>query len=378
MRPWSSRDTCKQVACTNSSHACQFLFQSRADRGLLTQINPQHPSRGDTRPVMIRVASERADALRASLLALMEAVAQEEDSQRASIAAALPKHRSSATNLAHYLGLRKQDVHTPAARAGGPRPVLARPLRGTCPRHARSGYRPGSRATATRRWHPTRARTSTGPRPRPSCTRTPARCSARDRATRHVYIMVTAPDAAEVTAGWADDLLQAGADLLRINGAHESPQEWAAIASTFKARAAARGKPGRVVVDLPGPKLRTEIRQLEEGVLHLPRRKDRLGRTVAPTPVLLVAEHTAGAQIPVPPEWLAGLQAGDVITLTDPDGTGARALGARSAAEGGVAAECRPLAVRHARPAARLAARRDAAGSGRSGNAAQRSRGRSS
>jgi pyruvate kinase len=37
-------------------------------------------------------------------------------------------------------------------------------------------------------------------------------------AGRHVYIMVTAPDAADVMPEWADEVVQAGADLLRING----------------------------------------------------------------------------------------------------------------------------------------------------------------
>jgi hypothetical protein len=72
-----------------------------------------------------------------------------------------------------------------------------------------------------------------------------------------------------------------------------------------------------VIVDLPGPKLRTEIRQLEQPVLHLPRRKDQFGRTMTPTRVLLVAEHAGEAQIPVPPQWLPRLEAGDVLGFTD-------------------------------------------------------------
>jgi len=212
------------------------------------------------------MASERADALRARLLALMEAVAHEEDSQRASIAAALPKHRLSATNLAHYLALRKQDVHTLQLELA----ALGLSSLGRCEGHVRdtlmrlSAWLSGDRdramatdpgqpldgATAETILH-ANTRSLFGPRP----------------SDRHVYIMVTAPDAAEVTPAWADDILQSGADLLRINSAHESPQEWAAIVSTFKGRAAALGKPGRVVVDLPGPKLRTEIHQLEESVL---------------------------------------------------------------------------------------------------------------
>lgn len=244
--------------------------------------------------------SKRADAVRASLLALIEAVAREEDSQRASIAAALPKHRSSAINLAHYLGLRKQDVHTLQLELA----ALGLSSLGRCEGHVRdtllrltawlSGDRdqamapdPGQDLDWAKAETILHANTHALFGPPPSA--------------RHVYIMVTAPDATEVTAGWADDLLQAGVDLLRINSAHEAPQEWAAIASTFKARAAARAKPGRVVVDLPGPKLRTEIHQLEEGVLHLPRRKDRLGALWRPRRCFSSRSTRQARRYPCPP-----------------------------------------------------------------------------
>ncbi|HXJ83018.1 MAG TPA: pyruvate kinase [Candidatus Methylomirabilis sp.] len=158
-------------------------------------------------------------------------------------------------------------------------------------------------------------------------------------AKRRVYIMVTAPDAADVTPAWAEEVVQAGADLLRINGAHESPREWEAVAATFKACAAAHGKAGRVIVDLPGPKLRAEIRQFEDPVVHLPRRKDRQGKSLAPTPVLLVAAYKEGAQIPVPSEWLSRLQPGDVLDLVDA-GERERRLLVRGPGEGGIQAEC--------------------------------------
>jgi pyruvate kinase len=143
----------------------------------------------------------------------------------------------------------------------------------------------------------------------------------------------------DATPAWADGLVEAGTDLLRINGAHESPREWEAIASTFKARASAHDRAGRVIVDLPGPKLRAEIRQHEEAVLHMPRRKDRRGKSLAPTEVLLVAAYSAGAQLPVPPDWLPRLERGDVLRLEDA-GERDRGLVVRGPGEGGVLAEC--------------------------------------
>ena len=278
---------------------------------------------------------ETPDSLRERVAALARAVDEEEAAQRARIDAVLPGHRQSAANLAHYLALRKQDIRRLQLELA----ALGLSSLGRCEGHVRDTLRrigawlsgAPTAAGASEALDSARAeallhqntRALFGPRP----------------ADRHVYIMVTAPEAAQASERWADDLIAAGADLLRINGAHESPREWQVIVSTFKARAAAAGKPVRVFVDLPGPKLRAEILRMEKAVLHLPRRKDRLGRTVAPTQVLLVAEHRGGAQIPVPAEWLPKLRPGDRIELKDSGGR-KRALKVRGAAAGGARAEC--------------------------------------
>ncbi len=272
-------------------------------------------------PPEVRMVSttERAAAITEQLRALMAAMAAEELTQKARIDAVLPQHRMSALNLAHYLALRKQDVHRLQLELA----AVGLSSLGRCEGHVRdtlerlSAWLAGDRDLALACPHETRLDCETaeailhantaallGPRP-PS---------------RHVRILVTAPDASEVTPAWADELLEAGADLLRINAAHGTPAEWKAIATTFKARAAARGMPGRVLVDLPGPKLRTQVTRLEELVAHVPRQKDARGRTVAPSPVELVAAYAGGAQLPVPPTWLDGLEPGDVIELTDAGG----------------------------------------------------------
>ena len=151
--------------------------------------------------------------------------------------------------------------------------------------------------------------------------------------------MVTAPDVDVVTPAWADDLLDAGADVLRINAAHGCIEDWATIASTFKQQAAARGLPGRVIVDMPGPKLRVEICELRDAVLHLPRRKDRCGRTVEPTVLKLAAEYDEDVHLVVPAEWLAQLAPRDVIELGDAGGR-RRKLAIEQRLETGVRASC--------------------------------------
>ena len=288
---------------------------------------------GDTR---IKPGS-KAESLRAELLALLDAVRAEESVRRRRIGAVLPKHRASARNLAHYLGLRKQELR----RLQLDLAALGLTSLGDCEGHVEdtllrlcawlsgNGHLDGDSAG---RWvDSAQARLLLHANSRALFGHRPS--------DRHVYIMVTAPDASEATADWADDVLRAGADVLRINGAHESPREWAAIVSTFRERAAAFGRSGRVIVDLPGPKLRADIRQFDDGVLRLPRFKDRLGRTVVATSVLLVADHHGGPQIPVPAPWLSQMQAGDIVELTDAAGRPRRlVVGGRT--DDGVLAEC--------------------------------------
>ena len=277
---------------------------------------------------------DQGRSLRAAVLDVQHAIEAAGERERQRIDAALPRHRPSAVNLAHYLELRKLDIRrlqldlaalglsSLGRSEGHVRDAL---LRLSAWLSAERGAPAGDaldRSKAEARLH-ANTRALFGPRP----------------ADRHVYIMVTAPDAAEAGEPWADAVLRAGADLLRINGAHESPQDWAHIVAAFKKRAAVLGKPGRVFVDLPGPKLRIEIRQLEDAVLHFPRRKDREGGTLAPTPLELVAEYREGAEVPVPPQWLPQLAPGDRVCVTDAGGR-RRELAVRGAGSRGVAAEC--------------------------------------
>ncbi len=279
------------------------------------------------------MAELEAKALLEQVLAVKDLIDTEEGRNRARVEAALPKHQFGARNLAHYLGLRRRDIRRlQLALAAAGLSSLGRSeghVRDTVLRLCAwlAGEKdavadPLDRARAESLLHEN-TYALFGPR----------------STERHVFIMLTAPDAVQVTEKWATEVIRAGADVLRINGAHESPAEWSAIAATFKARAAAEGKQGRIFVDLPGPKLRTEIRTLEDAVIHLPRCKDRLGRTVAATEVLLVGEHRGGSDVPVPPEWLDRLKPGDTISFTDTAGR-TRTLTVRGPRGTAVLAEC--------------------------------------
>jgi len=285
-----------------------------------------------------RPAEERAAALHASLLELVGAVDGEAARQHAKVDAVLAKHRASALNLAHYLGLRRQDVRRLQLELA----ALGLSSLGRCEGHVRDTL---SRLCAWLSDERARAMTVGAGEPL-DWSRAEKILHANTRALfgpkprdRHVYIMVTAPEPADASPEWAEELLRAGADLLRINGAHDSPDEWRAIATVFKGEARRLDRPGRIFVDLPGPKLRAEIRQAANPVLHLPRSKDNFGRTLSPTEVLLVAEQRGEMQIPVPAHWPSRLEAGDVLEFVDSAGRD-RSLTVVRREQGGALAQC--------------------------------------
>ena len=177
-------------------------------------------------------------ALRRRVQLVVDAIHREATEYRRQIEAALPGQRRSARNLAHYIGLRKQGVRqlqldlaalglSSLGRSEGHvydtllRLVgwLKMPDSG---RYVQDGTDMLDTNTAEAILHEN-THALFGPRP----------------VDRHVYVMVTAPEADEVTREWADKVLRAGANVLRINAAHESPEAWGRSVEVVRARAAA-------------------------------------------------------------------------------------------------------------------------------------------
>lgn len=277
-------------------------------------------------------------ALRRRVQFVVSAIHREAAACRRQIEAALPGQRRSALNLAHYIGLRKQDVRQlQLDLAGLGLSSLGRSEGHVCDTLLRLGGwlnlpdSGGRGHTGTDELDTNKAevilhentRALFGPRP----------------VDRHVYVMVTAPEAEEVTREWADKVLRAGANILRINAAHESPEAWGRIVDVVRARAAALGKCVKVFLDLPGPKLRAEIRRTQAAVLHFPRRKDRQGKTIGPISVWVVPRFLERPQVPIPREWFGRLRAGDRLRIQDAGGR-KRELVIRQASAEGARAEC--------------------------------------
>jgi pyruvate kinase len=146
------------------------------------------------------------------------------------------------------------------------------------------------------------------------------------RAERSTRILVTMPSEAADDYELVADLIARGMDCARINCAHDDPEGWGRMADNIRRASAAAGRPCMVLMDLPGPKLRTGPIQPGPRVLRLRPQRDVWGRPRTPATALLVAEQasavTTGAvstpvRIPVDPKWLDGLLAGDRIRFSD-------------------------------------------------------------
>src|ERR1017187_6261120 len=148
-----------------------------------------------------------------------------------------------------------------------------------------------------------------------------------NRADRPARILVTMPTEAADDYGLVADLVARGMDCARINCAHDDPDQWRRMADNVRRAAQAAGRTGRVLMDLPGPKLRTGPIKPGPRVVRLRPRRDQLGRPIAPALAVFVAGDAtervtslgpeSATLIPVDREWLALLRPDDRVTLHD-------------------------------------------------------------
>lgn len=141
---------------------------------------------------------------------------------------------------------------------------------------------------------------------------------------RPVRIMVTMPSEAADDYLLVHHLLQQGMDCMRINCAHDDAAAWARMIEHLKQAERALGRTCRVFMDLAGPKLRTGPLESGPAVVRIHPSRDAYGRVTAPARVWLSPEDAsvrppspASACLPVPSDWLARLQVGDVVKFTD-------------------------------------------------------------
>lgn len=143
-----------------------------------------------------------------------------------------------------------------------------------------------------------------------------------------VRIMVTMPSEAAHDSALVRDLVSAGMDVMRINCAHDDAAAWEAMAAHYKRALAELQRPGRVHVDLSGPKLRTGA--LEEGprVVHWRPHRDNRGIVTAPARVWLTPPQKpiappsfADAVLPVDDALLSRTCRDDELRVSDSRGS---------------------------------------------------------
>ncbi len=144
---------------------------------------------------------------------------------------------------------------------------------------------------------------------------------------REVGIMVTMSTEEAADACRVQALLAQGMDCMRINCAHDEPAIWLQIIQNLRVAEAALGKKCRILMDLPGPKLRTGPLTLSPAVLRIRPVRNALGRVVVPAHVWLAADlhkcpppSLTQYALPVPEAWLGQLRRGDRIRFRDTRG----------------------------------------------------------
>jgi pyruvate kinase len=162
---------------------------------------------------------------------------------------------------------------------------------------------------------------------------------------RDVRIMVTMPSEAATDYDLVRNLVNAGMDCMRINCAHDDKDAWAHMIENLGRAKRQLSKGCRVVMDLPGPKLRTGPVEPMPGVVKWRPRRDRYGGVVEPAQVWLTAKDNshpsaagAGARLIVPRDWLTNLRSGDTIKFLDARGS-SRSMEVKEASADGCLAE---------------------------------------
>lgn len=165
-----------------------------------------------------------------------------------------PAFAAGATNLAHYLALRSQDLSALQPRLaalglsslGRSESRVLESLDAVAATLARLAGADGPP-------HPDRAAFGAGAA---ALAREQAAVFGPDGRGRLTRILVTLPARAAEDAPFVADLVAAGADCVRINCAHDSAATWAAMIANVRAATAAGAGACRVLMDLGGPKCR--------------------------------------------------------------------------------------------------------------------------
>jgi pyruvate kinase len=238
-----------------------------------------------------------------------------------------PDHVAGATNLVHYIGLRRRDLRAVQERLAW----IGLSSLGRSESHVLANLDKVLGLLHVLAGQPWQARHDEEPAGFRSAVRlleknTARLLGVRHQGTRQTRILVTLGAEAAHDYALVHALLRAGMDCARINCAHDDPQVWAAMLAHVARARRELGRECPVLMDLGGPKLRTGETEPGPAVLRWRPHRDALGRLVAPARIFL--SPLAGASAPagcdacfqVDSRWLERLAPGETIELVDARG----------------------------------------------------------
>jgi len=235
------------------------------------------------------------------------------------LSAVAPAHAASAQNLVHYLELRRHDLRALQDRLaavglsslGRAESCVAATLAGVMELLSRScGIPPRQPPDHRMTLEASRRRLVSGTR----------QLLGKSCHGRRVRILVTLPSEAADDAELVRTLVRSGMNAARINCAHDDAPAWERMIAHVRQAAAEQSVECRVLMDLPGPKLRTGALEPGPRVVKLKPRRDARGQVVTPVRAWLGSSGTAppGTMcLPVPSEWVGALRNEDVVDLVD-------------------------------------------------------------
>jgi pyruvate kinase len=238
-----------------------------------------------------------------------------------------PFYRQSARNLIHYLALRRHDIRglqddlaslalSSLGRAESHVKLTLEML--LCVLQQLAGKRAislqGAETMSLADWNALLSRHTEA-------------CLGRKPASRSVRIMVTMPSEAADHYSLVRDLLAEGMDCMRINCAHDGIEAWERMISNLHRARKETAKRCRVLMDLPGPKLRTGPIEPGEQVVKWRPHRNAFGRVIRPARIWLTpatdrqrAPSNPDACLPVTDEWVSGLKPRDIVRFFDTRG----------------------------------------------------------
>jgi pyruvate kinase len=252
-----------------------------------------------------------ADLLR-ELTCLHEELISLEKASASLLEEVAARHRASAANLIHYLGLRRRDVRPLQKKLA----AAGLSSMGRAESHVLSNLE--SIIALLQR---SRGEKASGGIP--SASEIPPAGPAlledntndllgKPPAHRRVRILVTLPGAAADDYVLIRDMLRQGMDGARINCAHDDVMVWERLIKQIKRARRETGRPCRILMDLSGPKLRTGEIIPAPSVIKWQPRRDAYGVVMEPARIRLYPEGDAAhgpahgfPDLPVKGDWLA-------------------------------------------------------------------------